>query len=131
MELTLSLQGKNLQRINSFEPIDEALNLLDGQKHSRVLLANDDGGDVTLMGKKDQMVICYTRRIDARVNHYVLGLSKRDEEKVSFSSGQKTISVQKNELMAFEDALLIAMCFFKKKGFPEAYTLREIDKPLF
>lgn len=120
-----------MQRVSEFAPIEEALFRLDGDNHARVLLSDDDGAYIRILGRKDLLAICLGKNVETQLNHYVLSLSKRDEEKLSFSFGTVTTQIQKNDLMALEDALLLARCFFEEKAFPPAYNLREIDKPLF
>ncbi|MEL6253173.1 MAG: hypothetical protein AAFR87_14275 [Bacteroidota bacterium] len=120
-----------MQRVSDFDPIEEALLKLDGEQHARVLLTEDEGGYVRMLGRKDLLAICHGRRIDNQLSHYVLSLSKRDEEALTFSFGTVTTQIQKNDLMALEDALLLARCFFDQKAFPPAYNMREIEKPLF
>ncbi|MDW3646155.1 MAG: hypothetical protein R8P61_03755 [Bacteroidia bacterium] len=130
-EIILSQQGKSMQRISDFAPIEEALLNLDGDLHARVLLSDDDGNYVRVLGRKDLLAICHGRSIDNQLSHYMLSLSKRDEEEMTFSFGTVTTQIQKNDLMALEDALLLAQYFFEQKDFPPAYNMREIEKPLF
>ncbi|MEM6802364.1 MAG: hypothetical protein AAF696_13225 [Bacteroidota bacterium] len=130
-ELILNQQGKAMQRISEFGLIEEALEKLDGDKHSRIMLSDDDGGYIRILGRKDMLAICHGRRIDTVLGHYVLSLSKRDEELFSFSFGTVTTEIQQNEVLAYEDALLLVNCFFYEKDFPPAYNMRELEKPLF
>ena len=130
-EIILSQQGKSMQRVSEFAPVEEALFRLDGDQHARVLLSDDEGASVRILGRKDLLAICTGQKHETQLNHFVLSLSKRDEEELTFSFGTVTTQIQKNELMALEDALLLARCFFEEKDFPPAYNLREIDKPLF
>ena len=130
-EIILSQQGKSMQRVSEFAPIEEALFKLDGDQHARVLLSDDEGAYIRVLGRMDLLAICLGKNVESQLNHYVLSLSKRDEEELTFSFGTVTTQIQKNDLMALEDALLLARCFFEEKAFPPAYNLREIDKPLF
>lgn len=130
-ELILSQQGKNMIHIAEFELVDQALNSLDGKDQARVSLSDAEGAYVKVMGSKEILTISYGRRLDARISHYVLGLSKRVEEEIELNFGKLSAVVRKNELMAFDDALLILRCFFHEEDFPAAYNMREIDRPLF
>lgn len=130
-ELILNQQGKAMQRITDFALIERALEELDGDKHSRIMLSNDEGDYIRILGKKDMLAICHGRNIEAELQHYVLSLSKRNEELFTFSFGTVSTEIQQNEVLAYEDALLLLKCFSTEEVFPPAYNMRELEKPLF
>ena len=130
-ELILNQQGKAMQRISDFALIEEALERLDGDKHSRIMLSDDEGGYIRILGRKDMLAICHGRNTETELQHYVLSLSKRNEEVFTFSFGTVTTEIQQNEVLAYEDAFLLVNCFFYENDFPAAYNMRELEKPLF
>lgn len=129
-DLVLSQQGKVMVPAAEFTSVEQALSSLDGEKHAQISLSDDEGAYVKVLGRKDILTISCGQRQGARISHYVLGLSKRAEEEIELSFGKFAATVQKNELMAYEDALLILKCFFQSEAFPAAYNMREIEKPL-
>lgn len=130
-ELILSRQGKTMQQATDFELIEEALIALDGVNDSRISISDAEGGYIRILGRQDLLAICLGQNMETKLKHFVLGLSKREEQEVPLNFGKLLVHVQKNELMGIEDALLITRCYFEEKAFPAAYNLREIEKPFF
>ena len=122
----LSVQGHTLQKADSLMQVIQTLDHMDGKEISHFLLTNDEAGYIQLVGEKNCLTICTGKRGVARVVHQIIGLSKRDESEVMipFSGGE--VIVQRNEVLMYEDALLLLTAFWEQKKFPSAYSLREV-----
>ncbi|MEL6674610.1 MAG: hypothetical protein AAFR61_20535 [Bacteroidota bacterium] len=54
----------------------------------------------------------------------IIGLAKRKESPTHIQQGNEQYPLQENELMQWEDALLLMECLAKGRPFPDAYHLR-------
>ena len=122
----LSVQGHTLQKVESLEQLIEILDQMDGEKLSYFLISDDDAGYMQLLGEKNKLTICTGRRGVARVQHTIIGLSKRDESETSIIYSGGEVIVQKNEVLMYEDAVFLLTAFWEHKEIPSAYCLREV-----
>ncbi len=126
-ELTLDREGHSPICPASFAEIQAALDQIDPNTQSFVILSQSDGSYLQTAGSRLRLTLEYRQVIaDSAFKHYVLGHQPISEKIEHIQCHVGPIQVRKHEVLTLRDAVDVFRSYFESRTIPRDYLLRDV-----